>query len=221
VLVFSLVAHEYAHGYAAFRQGDDTAYMLGRLTLNPLSHIDPFLSILMPAMLWFGSGGRFAFGGAKPIPVVTRNFRNFRRGDLIVSSAGVATNFALSLVFTLLFMLIGLAGRALPSALGVLDVAQRMMVWGIALNLMLCFFNLIPIPPLDGSRIIYHFMPPQMGLEYRKLDRFGYMIILALMLLFQSVFSLLLTPAWAMLEFLLRLVVPAFAVGTGWNIFAR
>jgi Zn-dependent protease len=100
-------------------------------------------------------------------------------------------------------------------------VAQRMMVWGIALNLMLCFFNLIPIPPLDGSRIIYHFMPPQMGLEYRKLDRFGYMIILALMLLFQSVFSLLLTPAWAMLEFLLRLVVPAFAVGTGWNIFAR
>jgi len=221
VLVFSLVAHEYAHGYAAFRQGDNTAYMLGRLTLNPLSHIDPVLSILMPAVLWFGSGGRFAFGGAKPIPVVTRNFRNYRRGDLIVSSAGVVTNFALSFVFTLLFVLIGLAGRVLPSAVGALDVAQRMMVWGIELNLMLCFFNLIPIPPLDGSRIAYHFMPPQMGLEYRKLDRFGYMIILALMLLFQPVFSLLLTPAWSMLEFLLRQVVPSFAVGTGWNIFAQ
>jgi Zn-dependent protease len=215
------VAHEYAHGYAAYRQGDNTAYMLGRLTLNPLSHIDPVLSILMPAVLWFGSGGRFAFGGAKPIPVVTRNFRNYRRGDLIVSSAGVVTNFALSFVFTLLFMLIGLAGRVLPSAVGALDVAQRMMVWGIELNLMLCFFNLIPIPPLDGSRIAYHFMPPQMGLEYRKLDRFGYMIILALMLLFQPVFSLLLTPAWSMLEFLLRQVVPSFAVGTGWNIFAQ
>jgi len=215
------VAHEYAHGYAAYRQGDNTAYMLGRLTLNPLSHIDPVLSILMPAVLWFGSGGRFAFGGAKPIPVVTRNFRNYRRGDLIVSSAGVVTNFALSFVFTLLFVLIGLAGRVLPSAVGALDVAQRMMVWGIELNLMLCFFNLIPIPPLDGSRIAYHFMPPQMGLEYRKLDRFGYMIILALMLLFQPVFSLLLTPAWSMLEFLLRQVVPSFAVGTGWNIFAQ
>jgi len=215
------VAHEYAHGYAAFRQGDDTAYMLGRLTLNPLSHIDPLLSIVMPAILWFGSGGRFTFGGAKPIPVITRKFRNFRRGDLIVSSAGVVTNFVLSLVFTLLFVLIGVTGRALPAALGVLDVAQRMMVWGIQLNLVLCFFNLIPIPPLDGSRIAYHFMPPQMGLEYRKLDRFGFMIILALMLLFQSLFSLLLTPAWAILEFLLRLVVPAFAVGTGWNIFAQ
>ena len=220
MLVFSLVAHEYAHGYAAFRQGDDTAYMLGRLTLNPLSHIDPVLSILMPAVLWYASGGRFAFGGAKPIPVNTRKFRNYRRGDLIVSSAGVATNFVLSLVFTLVFVLIGLIGHALPGAGGVLDVAQRMAVWGIQLNLMLCFFNLIPIPPLDGSRIAYHFMPPQMGLEYRKLDRFGYMIIMGLMLLFQPVFGLLLTPAWAMLEFLLRLVVPAFAVGTGWNIFA-
>jgi Zn-dependent protease len=219
VLVFSLVAHEYAHGYTAFRQGDDTAYMLGRLTLNPLAHIDPFLSILMPAMLWFGSNGRFTFGGAKPIPVVTRKFRNFRRGDLIVSSAGVVTNFALSLIFTLVFVLIGLAGRAIPAAVGALDVAQRMAVWGIQLNLVLCFFNLIPIPPLDGSRIAYHFMPPQMGLEYRKLDRYGYLIILALMMLFRPLFSLLLTPAWLMLEFLLRLVVPVFAVGSGWNIF--
>lgn len=213
------MAHEYAHGYTAFRQGDDTAYMLGRLTLNPLAHIDPFLSILMPAMLWFGSGGKFTFGGAKPIPVVTRKFRNFRRGDLIVSSAGVVTNFALSLIFTLVFALIGLAGRALPAALGALDVAQRMAVWGIQLNLVLCFFNLIPIPPLDGSRIAYHFMPPQMGLEYRKLDRYGYLIILALMMLFRPLFSLLLTPAWLLLEFLLRLVVPLFAVGSGWNIF--
>jgi Zn-dependent protease len=219
VLVFSLVAHEYAHGYTAFRQGDDTAYMLGRLTLNPLAHIDPFLSILMPAMLWFGSNGRFTFGGAKPIPVVTRKFRNFRRGDLIVSSAGVVTNFALSLIFTLVFVLIGLAGRAIPAAVGALDVAQRMAVWGIQLNLVLCFFNLIPIPPLDGSRIAYHFMPPQMGLEYRKLDRYGYLIILVLMMLFRPLFSLLLTPAWLMLEFLLRLVVPVFAVGSGWNIF--
>jgi len=221
VLVFSLVAHEYAHGYTAFRQGDDTAYMLGRLTLNPLSHIDPLLSILMPAVLWFGSGGRFTFGGAKPIPVVTRKFRNFRRGDLIVSSAGVVTNFVLSIFFTFTFVLLGFVGHALPAATGVLDVAQRMTVWGVYLNLVLCFFNLIPIPPLDGSRIAYHFMPPQMGLEYRKLERFGYLIILALMLLFQPVFRLLLTPVAIIFGVLYRLVFPVFAVGPGWNIFAQ
>ena len=220
MLIFSLVAHEYAHGYTAFRQGDDTAYMLGRLTLNPLPHIDPWMSVLMPAILWYTTGGKFTFGGAKPIPVVTRKFRNFRRGDLIVSSAGVATNFVLSFVFTLVFALIGLTARAFPAATPVLDVAQRMATWGIQLNLVLCFFNLIPIPPLDGSRIAYHFMPPEMGLQYRKLDRFGIMIILVLMMLFQPLFSLLLAPAWALLEFLLRLVVPAFAVGTGWNIFS-
>lgn len=221
MLVFSLVAHEYAHGYTAFRQGDDTAYMLGRLTLNPLSHIDPLLSILMPAVLWFGSGGRFTFGGAKPIPVVTRKFRNFRRGDLIVSSAGVVTNFVLSILFTFTFVLLGFVGRALPAATGVLDVAQRMIVWGVYLNLMLCFFNLIPIPPLDGSRIAYHFMPPQMGLEYRKLERFGYLIILALMMLFQPVFSLLLTPVAVIFGVLYRFVFPLFAVGPAWNIFAQ
>jgi Zn-dependent protease len=220
VLIFSLVAHEYAHGAAAFRQGDDTAYMLGRLTFNPLPHIDPWLTVIMPALLWFGSGGRFTFGGAKPIPVTTRKFRNYKRGDLIVSSAGVVTNLVLSLCFTLIFVGLGLTARVVPSVVPALDVAQRMAVWGVQLNLMLCFFNLIPIPPLDGSRIVYHFLPPGLGAQYRSLDRFGFMIVLALMLLFRPVFSWLLTPASLMLEFLLRLVVPAFAVGDGWNIFS-
>jgi Zn-dependent protease len=219
VLVFSLVAHEYAHGYAAFKQGDDTAYMLGRLTFNPIPHIDPVLSILMPALLFIASGHRFAFGGAKPIPVTTRKFRNFKRGDLIVSSAGVATNLMLSLLFTLLFAIIGLVAAIAPAAVPALDVAQRMAVWGIQLNLILCFFNLIPIPPLDGSRILYHFLPPEMGLRYRALDRFGFMIIAALMFFFQPVFLWLLTPAGWMLQALINLVVPGFAVGDGWNIF--
>lgn len=172
------MAHEYAHGYAAFRQGDDTAYMLGRLTLNPIPHIDPWMSILLPALLFFYAGPGFVFGGAKPIPVTTRKFRNFKRGDLIVSSAGVATNLGLSLVFTLLFAVLGLVGRVIPDSVAVLDVLQRMMVWGIQLNLMLCFFNLIPIPPLDGSRILYHFLPPAAGLRLRSLDRYGILILL-------------------------------------------
>ncbi|MGE5688541.1 MAG: site-2 protease family protein, partial [Gemmatimonadota bacterium] len=101
--MFSLVAHEYAHGVAALRQGDDTAYMLGRLTLNPLPHIDPVMSVLMPALLLFVSGGRFAFGGAKPVPVNPRKYRNYKRGDIIVSAAGVVTNLGLSLACALLF----------------------------------------------------------------------------------------------------------------------
>jgi Zn-dependent protease len=95
VLLLSMVAHEYAHGYAALKQGDPTAALRGRLTLNPLRHIDPFLTVLMPLILFFGSGGQVIFGGAKPVPVDPRNYRNYRRGDVIVSLAGIAVNMAL------------------------------------------------------------------------------------------------------------------------------
>ena len=159
-LIFSLVAHEYAHAVAALRQGDDTAYMLGRVTLNPLPHIDPFMTVLLPALTLLGSGGTFVFGGAKPVPVMPRKFRHYRRGDIIVSLAGVATNFVLAFVFGALFVAIGLLGRSLPGADAVLDSAQRMAMWGVWINLLLCFFNLIPIPPLDGSHVLYHFLPP-------------------------------------------------------------
>ena len=218
MLVFSLVAHEYAHGATAFRQGDDTAYMLGRLTLNPLPHIDPWLSILMPAVLWFGSHGRFTFGGAKPIPVNPRNYRSYKRGDILVSAAGVATNLLLSLVFAGLFMALGLVFRAWPGAGATLDVSQRMMVWGVQLNLVLAFFNLIPIPPLDGSHLFYYLLPPDLGARYRELQRFGFLPLLVLMLVFQPVIGWLLTPAWWALRLLLGFMLP-FAVGNGWNIF--
>src|SRR5688572_6088105 len=95
VLLFSMVAHEYAHGYAALKQGDPTAYQLGRLTWNPLKHIDPFMTVLMPILTWFGSGGGMMFGGAKPVPVNPRHYRHYRRGDIIVSLAGIATNLVL------------------------------------------------------------------------------------------------------------------------------
>jgi Zn-dependent protease len=126
MLLFALVAHEYAHGWAAYRQGDDTAYKLGRLTLNPLPHIDPVLTILMPALLWFMSHGAFTFGGARPVPVVTRNFRNYRRGDLIVSSAGIVTNLVLAVACTALFALVGEA-HTLVGGVGtsMIDTVQR------------------------------------------------------------------------------------------------
>jgi Zn-dependent protease len=219
MLVFAMVAHEYAHAVTALQQGDDTAYTLGRVTLNPIPHIDPWMSLLLPAVLFFLSHGQFTFGGAKPVPVNSRKFHNYRRGDIIVSAAGVTTNLFLSILFAGLFVLLGLVARTAPAAVGVVDTAQRMMVFGIYVNLLLCFFNLIPLPPLDGSHLLYHALPPRAGAWYRGLGRFGYLPLFAMMFLFQPVLAILLTPARAGLIFLLRLILP-YRAGDGWNIFS-
>ena len=219
MLVFAMVAHEYAHAVTALQQGDDTAYALGRVTLNPLPHIDPWMSLLLPALLFFGTHGQYTFGGAKPVPVNSRKFRHFVRGDIIVSAAGVTTNLFLSVLFAGLFVLLGIAARGMPGAVNVVDTAQRMMVFGIYLNLLLCFFNLIPLPPLDGSHLLYHALPPKAGAWYRGLGRFGYLPLFALMFLFQPVLGFLLTPARVGLIFLLRLILP-YRAGDGWNIFS-
>ena len=219
MLVFAMVAHEYAHAVTALQQGDDTAYSLGRVTLNPLPHIDPWMSLLLPALLFFGTHGQYTFGGAKPVPVNSRKFRHYRRGDIIVSAAGVTTNLFLSIVFAGLFVLLGLTARSMPGAVTVVDTAQRMMVFGIYLNLLLCFFNLIPLPPLDGSHLLYHALPPRAGAWYRGLGRFGYLPLFAMMFLFQPALTFLLTPARAGLIFLLQLILP-YRAGDGWNIFS-
>lgn len=217
-LIFSLVAHEYAHAVAAWRQGDDTAYMLGRITLNPLPHIDPVMTVLMPLITGVGSGGSFVFGGAKPVPVNPRKYRQYRRGDIIVSLAGVATNFVLAFVFAGLFVLIGLLGQALPGAASPLDAAQRMAMWGVWLNLLLCFFNLIPIPPLDGSHVLYHFLPPAWGAKYRELHRFGFLLVILVVWLLPGLLRALLTPAMLLFTGLQHAILP-FALGEGWRIF--
>lgn len=221
MLLFALVAHEFAHGWAAYQQGDDTAYKLGRLTLNPIPHIDPIYTIAMPVFLLFVTHGQFTFGGAKPVPVITRNFRNFRRGDLIVSAAGIVTNLMLAVGCTVLFAVVGeayvIVGRV---GISTVDTLQRMLVWGIQLNLILAFFNLIPIPPLDGSRLFYHLLPPAWGARYRSLDRFGLLLVLGLVYLLPGVITVLLAPASWSLSHLLQLVLP-FAVSNGWNIFQR
>ena len=218
VLVFSMVAHEYAHAAAAFAQGDDTGYKLGRVTLNPIPHIDPFQSVLLPAMLFLTTG--FVFGGAKPVPIDPGKFRRYVWGDLIVSSAGVLTNLGLGLVFTALFVLLHLLAPLLPDALPALIAAQRMMCWGIYLNLLLGIFNLIPIPPLDGSRLFYHLLPARLGAAYRRLNNFGFVPILLLVLFFPAALGVLLTPVRWGYTALSGLVAP-FAVGAGWDILQR
>jgi Zn-dependent protease len=219
MLVFAMVAHEYAHAVTALQQGDDTAYVLGRVTLNPIPHIDPWMSLLLPALLFFGTHGQYTFGGAKPVPVNSRKFRHYRRGDIIVSAAGVTTNLFLSVLFAGIFVLLGVAARGMPGAVNVVDTAQRMMVFGIYLNLLLCFFNLIPLPPLDGSHLLYHALPARAGAWYRGLGRFGYLPLFVMLFFFQPVLSFLLTPARAGLIFLLRLILP-YRAGDGWNIFS-
>jgi Zn-dependent protease len=208
MLVFALTAHEYAHAVTALHQGDDTAYLLGRVTLNPIPHIDPWMSLLLPALLYFGTQGAFTFGGAKPVPVNPRKYRKYVRGDILVSAAGVATNFVLAFVFAFLYVLLGLLSNAAPGASVVLETAQRMMLHGIWINLILCFFNLIPIPPLDGSHLLYHALPPKAGSWYRGLKRFGFLPLFVLLFLLRPVVSVLLAPAAAMMNFLTGFIAP-------------
>lgn len=219
ILVFSLVAHEYAHGRTALWQGDDTAYMLGRVTLNPLPHIDPWMTIVLPAVLWFASGGRFAFGGAKPVPVVPRKYHNYVRGDLIVSSAGVITNLLLALVCSAVFVGLALMAPLMPGVAEGLATLQRMMSWGIWLNLILCFFNLIPVPPLDGSHIFYHVLPPAWGARYRQLGQFGYLPLMILLIFLQPVTNFFLIPAYWGAGWLFHMIAP-YGIGETWKILS-
>lgn len=196
VLLFSVVAHEYAHGEAAYRQGDTTAYMLGRLTLNPLKHIDPFMTVLLPIML-IAMGGP-PFGGAKPVPVNPRNYRNYVAGDIIVSLAGIVTNLALFILCTLVFALIGFVGHA-TGLTGSLAWLQRMMFIGMWVNTALAFFNLIPIPPLDGSHVLKHVLPPAAGMRYRQLYVLGIIPIMLVVWLLPGVIDAFLWPARALM----------------------
>jgi Zn-dependent protease len=177
VLLFSMVAHEYAHGYAALKQGDPTASQLGRLTWNPVKHIDPFMTILMPVLTYFGSGGAMAFGGAKPVPVVPRNYKNYKRGDIIVSLAGIAVNLLIAVLCVVLAILFGMIGRAAPATNESFAILQAMMEFGVFFNMLLAMFNLLPLPPLDGSHVVKHFLSPALALRYQQVGMYGILIL--------------------------------------------
>lgn len=193
MLLFSVVAHEYAHAEAAYRQGDDTAYLLGRLTLNPLKHIDPVMSLVVPFVLW--RLGAPVFGAARPVPVNPLKYRDFRKGDIIVSLAGIVTNFGIFVVSAGVFVVAGMLALVLPALSPSFEILQRMLYYGMYLNLILAFFNLIPIPPLDGSHVFYHLLPPGAGLKYRKLQALGFLPILLVAWFYPPVLRVLLWPA--------------------------
>jgi Zn-dependent protease len=194
VLLFSMVAHEYAHGYAAYTQGDMTAYQLGRLTWNPLKHIDPFMTILLPVMLAFLGGP--IFGGAKPVPVDPRNYRQYKRGDIIVSLAGVATNIVIAIASVPLVIAIGFVGSWLPGLVKPLGILQLMLIQGIFINLILAAFNLMPIPPLDGSHVFKYLLPPRWSLAYQRLAGVGLLLLFALLSFGRPLVNAWLSPAY-------------------------
>jgi Zn-dependent protease len=191
VLIFSIVLHEVAHGWVARREGDQTAAALGRLTLNPIPHLDPIGSFLVPAVMTLIPGG-FIFGWAKPVPVNPRNFRNYKRGDILVSLAGVAVNFLLAIGFAIIYAGTIWGTRLFPDGYATWQVLREMAGFGIQINFVLMLFNLLPIPPLDGSHVMYHLLPPQLGMRYRELGRYGMLLVFAF--LFLRGFRILIVP---------------------------
>jgi Zn-dependent protease len=195
VLVFSVIAHEYAHGYAALKQGDDTALMLGRLTWNPVKHIDPFMTVLLPLMLSLVNAPILA--GAKPVPVDSRKYRKVKQGDIIVSLAGVFANLLVGIACALLILVVGFAGRYAPALDPSFGIFQAMMIRGVQLNAILIAFNLIPIPPLDGSHVMKYLLPPSWALRYMQFGRMGVALLIGVMYLAPGVLSFWLKPAVA------------------------
>jgi len=193
VLLFSVIAHEIAHGYAALKQGDDTALMLGRLTWNPIKHIDPFMTVLLPLVLFLAHAP--ILGGAKPVPVNPRKYRKFKRGDIIVSLAGVFTNLLVAIGCAILIAVFGFVGKLLPQLDTSFGILQAMMILGVQLNAILIAFNLIPIPPLDGSHVMKYLLPPSWSLRYVQFGRMGVAVLIFVMYLAPNLLNIWLSPA--------------------------
>jgi Zn-dependent protease len=205
VLLFSVVAHEYAHGYAALKQGDTTALALGRLTFNPVKHIDPVMSLMLPALLILSNTG-IVFGGAKPVPVNPRNYRQYKRGDIIVSMAGIATNVVLAFISAALIPVFGIIGNAVDGTASTMGLVQYMLLVSIRINLVLAMFNLFPIPPLDGSHVMKYLLPPAWAIRYQSIGSAGLFILIAIMVFFRDVLYFWMTPAFVVGGMLMGLV---------------
>ncbi len=175
ILLFSIILHECAHGLAAERHGDPTARQAGRITLNPIPHLDPIGSVLLPGIMilmsLFGAPA-IIFGWAKPVPINPYNLNDPKRDMMWIGLAGPATNFGVALILTLLFRLL-----VFPASL-----AAIILFYGVTINLLLAIFNLIPIPPLDGSRILTGLLPEEYSYRLSRIEPFGFIILIILLI---------------------------------------
>lgn len=176
-VLFAVVFHEVAHGWVAEKCGDKSARMLGRLSMNPLKHIDPVGTILVPALTLFLGG--ILFGWAKPVPIDERNLRNRRRDMVLVAAAGPFANLLMAILWGLLAKLM----MTLPVDSYISKPLILMGQAGIAINLWLMLLNLLPIPPLDGSRVVSQLLPRKMAYHYDHLQQYGFFILIALLYL--------------------------------------
>lgn len=182
-LVFAIVLHEVAHGWVANKLGDHTARDSGRLTLNPIPHVDLFGTIIMPVMLFALTDGKFVFGYAKPVPINPYNFKNVKRDMALSSIAGPGVNLLLALFFAFLLRgVLPLLETGVPGSAGgwFAYPLVLMVTYGVIINVVLAVLNLIPIPPLDGSRIAYWLLPDRQAAQYYRLEPYGMFIVLAL-----------------------------------------
>jgi len=187
ILIISVMAHEVAHGAAAYAFGDPTAKNQGRLTLNPLKHIDFFGSIVLPLILYITHSG-FIFGWAKPVPYNPYNLRNRRLGEFCVSVAGILTNFIIAIIFAIIIRF--------AASWGLSEPVIGLMAYIILLNITLGVFNLIPVPPLDGSKILYTLVPYRFERQLMVLEKYGFYFVVILIVFFgdyisRAVFSLM------------------------------
>jgi len=182
-ILIAITFHEVSHGYIAYKLGDPTAKMLGRLTLNPIAHIDIFGTIILPLMLIVLTNGRFVFGYAKPVPINPMNFRNPRKGMALSAVAGPVTNMLLASASFLLWKgLIAPLSGVSPEAAGetVLRPLAMMLQSSIVVNVVLASFNMIPIPPLDGGRVLTGLLPYKQAATFSRIEPFGFIIVLVL-----------------------------------------
>ena len=175
-IVYAVVLHEIAHGWVAWRLGDDTAYRMGRLTLNPVSHIDPIGTIIVPLILLLVAG--FAFGWAKPVPVNFAQLHHPRRDMALVAAAGPAANLVMAIFW---LFIIKLASLLPESSSGLAYILFYMALFGVLVNIVLMIFNLIPIPPADGGRIAAGILPPQAAHALSRLEPYGLIILVVLL----------------------------------------
>lgn len=204
-ILIAITFHEVSHGFIANKLGDPTAKFMGRLTLNPIVHIDLVGTILMPVLLFVFTNGQFVFGYAKPVPINPMNFKNPKKDMAVSAAAGPLTNILLAVVSQLILKII-LSFGVQPAGAGsaVLIPLAMMFEYSILINIVLAVINLIPIPPLDGGRVLIGFLPHKQAVSYSRIEPYGFIIVI--ILLMSGIANIIIYPVISVLYLLVKLI---------------